>query len=84
MAGCDKVTISPKLLEELRKSTAEVTVKLSAQAAKKQQIQKLLVDEKKFRWMLNEDPMATEKLAEGIRNFNADANRLKTLIKEQL
>lgn len=84
LAGCDKVTISPKLLEELRKSQAEVTVKLSPQAAKKQQMQKISMDEKKFRWMLNEDPMATEKLAEGIRNFNADANKLKALIKEHL
>lgn len=84
LAGCDKLTVAPKLLEELRKSTAEVTARLSVQAAKKQQMQKLNLDEKKFRWMLNEDAMATEKLAEGIRNFSSDVNKLKALIKEHL
>lgn len=78
------MTIAPKLLEELRKSTAEVTTRLSVQAAKKHQMQKLTLDEKKFRWMLNEDAMATEKLAEGIRNFSSDMNKLKVLIKEHL
>lgn len=84
LAGCDKLTIAPKLLEELSKSTTEVTAKLSSQNSKKQQIQKLSLDEKKFRWMLNEDAMATEKLAEGIRNFAADMDKLKAIIKECL
>lgn len=84
LAGCDKLTIAPKLLEELRKSTTEVTAKLSVQNAKKQQMQKLSLDEKMFRLMLNDDAMATEKLAEGIRNFSADMNKLKALIKELL
>ncbi|KAL8448473.1 hypothetical protein Emed_003807 [Eimeria media] len=84
LAGCDKLTIAPKLLEELHKSTAEVTTKLSVQNAKKQQMQKLVLDEKKFRWMLNEDAMATEKLSEGIRNFASDVIKLKAVIKELL
>ncbi|KAL8451158.1 hypothetical protein Emag_002875 [Eimeria magna] len=84
LAGCDKLTIAPKLLEELHKSTVEVTTKLSVQNAKKQQMQKLVLDEKKFRWMLNEDAMATEKLSEGIRNFASDAIKLKAVIKELL
>ncbi|KAL8427978.1 hypothetical protein Efla_004236 [Eimeria flavescens] len=84
LAGCDKLTIAPKLLEELHKSNTEVTAKLSVQNAKKMQMQKLTLDEKKFRWMLNEDAMATEKLSEGIRNFASDALKLKALIKEML
>lgn len=84
LAGCDKLTIAPKLLEELRKSTTEVTAKLAVQTAKKQQISKLTLDERKFRWMLNEDAMATEKLAEGIRNFAADMEKLKALIRDSL
>ncbi|CDJ66286.1 Transaldolase, related [Eimeria necatrix] len=62
----------------------EVEAKLSVQSAKKQQIAKLHLNEKTFRWMLNEDAMATEKLAEGIRNFAADMNKLKDLIRQQL
>ncbi|CDJ41280.1 transaldolase, putative [Eimeria tenella] len=84
LAGCDKLTISPKLLQQLQQMGGEVSAKLSVQSAKKQQIAKLHLDEKTFRWMLNEDAMATEKLAEGIRNFAADMNKLKDLIRQQL
>ncbi|OEH78210.1 uncharacterized protein LOC34622357 [Cyclospora cayetanensis] len=84
LAGCDKLTIAPKLLQELQASSVDVNSRLSPQNAKKKPIQKLNLDEKTFRWMLNEDAMATEKLAEGIRNFSSDMNKLKGLIRENL
>ena len=84
LAGCDLLTISPQLLGELKKSTAPVERKLSPQIAARAAVQKLDLDEKKFRWLLNEDPMATEKTAEGIRLFAADALKLEKYIEERL
>ena len=84
LAGCDLLTISPQLLGELKSSTAPVTRKLSPDLAAKSDIQKLDLDEKKFRWQVNEDAMATEKTAEGIRLFNADAMKLEKYIAERL
>lgn len=84
LAGCDLLTISPSLLEKLQKSTETVSLKLSVDEAKKQDIEKISLDEKKFRWLLNEDAMATDKLAEGIRKFAADAVKLEEMIKSEL
>ena len=69
LAGCDLLTISPKLLGELEQTEGTLMKKLDADAAHGMEIEKISIDEKRFRWMMNEDAMATEKLAEGIRNF---------------
>jgi len=84
LAGCDLLTISPSLLGELKKSSAPVARKLSPEIAAKTDMQRLKVDEKNFRWLLNEDAMATEKTAEGIRQFHADAMKLEKFIVEKL
>ena len=80
LAGCDLLTIAPDLLDKLAKSEGEIPRKLSPETARQQSIQKIALDEKGFRWMHNEDAMATEKLAEGIRRFDADARKLERLI----
>ncbi len=79
LAGCDLLTISPDLLQKLADSDAPVERKLVA--GEDVQIDKIAVDEKSFRFMLNEDAMATEKLAEGIRAFVVDSNKLKQMIE---
>ncbi|HWN94967.1 MAG TPA: transaldolase [Methylomirabilota bacterium] len=84
LAGCDLLTISPALLGELKKSTSPVTRKLSPEIAARSDVQRLKVDEKNFRWLMNEDAMATEKTSEGIRQFNADALKLEKFIAEKL
>jgi transaldolase len=84
LAGCDALTISPQLLGELKNSTDSVERKLSPETAKQSKIERLPLDEKKFRWLFNENAMATEKLSEGIRVFNADANKLEQYIAERL
>ncbi|CAI5755914.1 unnamed protein product [Candida verbasci] len=78
LAGCDFLTVSPKLLEELYNSTEEVPKQLDASKAKSESIDKVsfINDEAKFRLALNEDAMATEKLAQGIRSFGKDAATL--------
>lgn len=83
LAGCDLLTISPKLLEEISNEQGDLPVKLSADHAKEQQIEKISIDEKTFRWLLNEDAMATEKLSEGIRKFAADSVKLEKMIHEK-
>ena len=80
LAGCDCLTISPELMEELSKSTDPVERKLSPEKAKAANVEKLELDEKRFRWLLNENAMATEKLAEGIRQFARDQEKLETLL----
>ncbi len=80
LAGCDLLTISPDLLELLRQSAASVERKLDVEIAKTQAVERVRFDEKSFRWQLNEDAMATEKLAEGIRQFAADAIKLEKLM----
>ena len=80
LAGCDLLTISPNLLGELQSSSVVVVQKLEAAQAKKDPISKLPLDEKGFRFLLNEDAMATEKLAEGIRLFSADIVKLEKKI----
>src|ERR1043166_1755884 len=83
LAGCDLLTISPELMGELQRETAPLERKLSPEAAANSDIEKIELDEKTFRWLLNEDAMATEKTAEGIRNFNADALRLEKWLRER-
>ena len=84
LAGCDLLTISPNLLAELQKSTEPLTRKLSPEIARESKIEKLTLDEKKFRWLFNENAMATEKTSEGIRLFNADAQKLTQTIAAKL
>jgi transaldolase len=84
LTGCDALTISPNLLAELKKSTAPLERKLSPTMAKESNLTKLDLDEKKFRWLFNEDAMAVEKTAEGIRIFAADALKLEKYISAQL
>src|SRR5947209_3032332 len=84
LAGCDLLTISPQLLGELKASTEPVPRKLSPDTAKNEKLERLSLNEKKFRWHLNENAMATEKLSEGIRLFNADANKLRKYIAEKV
>mmetsp|Transcript_6502 Transcript_6502/g.16676 ORF Transcript_6502/g.16676 Transcript_6502/m.16676 type:complete len:321 (-) Transcript_6502:152-1114(-) len=81
LAGCDLLTIGPKFLDAMMDSTDAVPQKLSAETAQALEIPKLEIDEKKFRWMLNEDAMATEKLSEGIRKFGVDQVALETFVK---
>lgn len=82
LAGCDLLTISPKLLGELEASTEQLPQKLSPEIAKKTDVEKLELNEAKFRWMLNEDQMATDKLSAGIRGFAADSIKLEKIIRE--
>jgi transaldolase len=84
LAGCDLLTIAPKFLEELEKAEGPVTRKLDPAAAHKMDILSLNLDEKAFRWMLNENAMATDKLAEGIRTFAKDIVKLEKLIEQKL
>ena len=80
LAGCDLLTISPKLLEELQNDDASIAQKLDAAESAKMDIAKVNCDEKSFRFLMNEDAMATEKTAEGIRKFSADIVKLEGLI----
>jgi transaldolase len=84
LAGCDLLTISPQLLGKLKNSTAPVARKLSPADAKTSKIERLPLDEKKFRWLMNENQMATEKTSEGIRLFDADAVKLEKFITTKL
>ncbi len=81
LAGCDLLTISPELLAQLQASEAPVPRALDAEAARTLPLPEVHLDEKAFRWALNEDAMATEKLAEGIRAFAVDAGKLDALIE---
>ena len=84
LAGCDKLTISPTLLEELSQNDDEIKLKLSKQNSSSLDIERINVNESSFRWHLNENQMASFKLAEGIRLFNKDLLKLKELIRGQL
>ena len=83
LAGCDLLTISPDLMAELQRSTAPVVRKLDPKTASAGDLQKIELDERKFRWLMNEDAMATEKTAEGIRNFHADTLKLEKWLVER-
>jgi transaldolase len=82
LAGCDRLTISPNLLDELAKDEGKLERKLSPE--NKTSVSKIAVDERTFRWMMNEDAMATEKLAEGIRAFAKDLVALRTMVGKDL
>ncbi len=84
LAGCDLLTISPNLLEELRNSTDPIERKLDPATAAGADIERLDVSEKSFRYLLNDDAMATEKTAEGIRKFAVDMVKLEDLVKGML
>ena len=84
LAGCDLLTISPELMKQLSESYDAVQRKLRPADAKKADVKALALDEKKFRYLLNEDAMATEKTAEGIRKFAADIAKLEHLVASKL
>ena len=84
LAGCDLLTISPNLLAELAASNEPVAPCLSVEAAKASDTERIPADEKSFRFLFNEDAMATEKTAEGIRRFSADIRKLETLLAGML
>lgn len=88
LVGCDLLTISPSLLKQLEDEKGEtLQVRLTPELAKSSSgpdLEKVTFDEKSFRWALNEDEMATDKLSEGIRKFAADAVKLENLIKAKL
>ena len=84
LVGCDALTISPSLLKELEGTEAVLEKKLDANKSKQLDISPVNMNEKTFRWMMNEDAMATEKLAEGIRNFTKDLIKLEKHIAELL
>ncbi|MGF9692286.1 MULTISPECIES: transaldolase [unclassified Rhizobium] len=82
LAGCDRLTISPALLDELDKAEGTLERKLSPDNITEDAFQP--IDEKSFRWMLNEDQMATEKLSDGIRMFAKDLVSLREMVKKEL
>jgi transaldolase len=84
LAGCDCLTISPELMEELSKSKEPVERKLTPEKAKSAKIEKLELDEKTFRWLLNDNAMAYEKTGEGIRKFAADVMKLEKFVASKL
>ena len=84
LAGCDALTISPELMKELSESEEPLERKLDPEKAKAAKIDKLEMDEKKFRWLLNENAMATEKTSEGIRKFAADIVKLEKFVASKI
>jgi transaldolase len=84
LAGCDALTISPELMKELSESYEPLERKLDPQEAKKANVQRLELDEKKFRYLVNDNAMATEKTAEGIRKFAADVVKLEKFVASKL
>ncbi|HEV2805239.1 MAG TPA: transaldolase [Chthoniobacterales bacterium] len=84
LAGCDALTISPELMDELSKSYEPLERKLDPEKAKNASIERLEMDEKKFRYLFNENAMATEKTAEGIRKFAADIVKLEKFVASKL
>jgi transaldolase len=80
LAGCDLLTISPELLEQLQQTEGNLTTQLSVSTAKSMTFEHLQSDQVSFRNRMNSDAMATEKLAEGIRNFIADTQKLRELL----
>ena len=80
LAGCDLLTVSPDLLARLEATEGEVPRQLSVADAEASSVERVDLDEELFRWMHNEDAMATEKLADGIRVFHADAGKLRNLV----
>ena len=84
LCGCDLLTIAPNLLAELSQASTTVSQTLDASAAADMPLDRIEINESAFRWMLNEDAMATDKLSEGIRGFASDLNKLRDLLKNRL
>jgi transaldolase len=84
LAGCDLLTISPELMKELSESQSTVDRKLTPEKAKSADVKRLAIDEKKFRYLVNENAMATEKTAEGIRKFAADIAKLEKFVARKI
>ena len=84
LAGCDLLTISPDLLAQMEKARGEVTRSLTIESARASAEEKIHLDEKTFRWMHNEDAMASDKLSEGIRKFNADTRKLEQFARTKV
>jgi transaldolase len=84
LAGCDALTISPELMKELSESCEPLERKLDPEKAKRSDVQRLELDEKKFRYLVNDNAMATEKTAEGIRKFAADVVKLEKFVASKL
>ncbi len=84
LAGCDALTISPELMKELSESSEPVERKLEPEKVKKADVQRLELDEKKFRYLVNDNAMATEKTAEGIRKFAADVVKLEKFVATKI
>jgi len=84
LAGCDLLTISPDLLQELSAADGELPRRLSVEKAKAANVERISLDEKTFRWLHNEDAMGTDKLAEGIRAFNVDGRKLEAYAQKEL
>jgi transaldolase len=84
LAGCDLLTISPDLLATLEATPGEVPARLTLEAARRSDVAKVELEEPAFRWLHNEDAMATEKLAEGIRAFHADARKLAAWLQPRI
>jgi transaldolase len=84
LAGCDLLTISPDLLGEMQKTEGSVEARLTEETAKDCELDKIEINEASFRWMMNEDQMATEKLSDGIRRFAADSRKLEKALQEKL
>jgi transaldolase len=84
LAGCELLTISPDLLGELERTEGTLETKLTPASAKAAKVTRIEADEKSFRWLLNDDAMATEKLAHGIRAFTADLIKLESLLQPLL
>jgi transaldolase len=80
LAGCDLLTIAPDLLEKLSQAAGPVARRLSVEDARSNAPERLSLDEKAFHWRHNEDAMAVEKLADGIRKFDADARKLEQFV----
>jgi transaldolase len=84
LAGCDRITMPPNIIEKLQELSSPVQPKLRADEAKLSDIKKISLNEKTFRWMMNEDEIGNEKLADGIRLFAKDAIKLEQMIKDKL
>ncbi len=84
LAGCDLLTIAPELLEQLAAAPGALERRLSPEEARGHALEKLALDDKAFHWLHNEDAMAVEKLAEGIRRFDADARKLEQFVLSQV
>ena len=84
LCGCDLLTIAPNLLAELAQTSTSVPQVLDASGAADLPLERIDINESLFRWMLNEDAMATDKLSEGIRGFASDLSKLRDLLKNRI